>query len=88
MAFGVAIPSAPGFVGTFHAAAAFALGDVYGVEGARALAFAFGYHFSGWLPVTVIGLAYAWKLGLTLGEVGSAEDRVEEIIEEEHPPEG
>ncbi len=83
--FGVAIPSAPGFIGTFHASANFALTNVYGVEEARSLAFAFGYHFAGWIPITVIGLAYAWRLGLSLGDVGAAEERVEEVIEGEHP---
>lgn len=83
--FGVAIPSAPGFVGTFHASADFALSNVYGVDEARSLAFAFGYHFGGWIPITAIGLWYAWRLGLSLGEVGAAEERVEEIIEGEHP---
>ena len=88
--FGVAIPSAPGFIGTFHASANFALSDVYGVEEARSLAFAFGYHFGGWIPITVIGLVYAWRLGLSLGDVGAAEERVEEVIEGEHamPEEG
>jgi len=83
--FGVAIPSAPGFVGTFHASANFALTNVYGVDEARSLAFAFGYHFGGWIPITVIGLAYAWRLGLSLGDVGAAAERVEEVIEGEHP---
>lgn len=83
--FGVAIPSAPGFIGTFHASANFALTNVYGVEEARSLAFAFGYHFGGWIPITAIGLWYAWRLGLSLGDVGAAEERVEEIIEGEHP---
>jgi hypothetical protein len=44
------IPSAPGFFGTFHAAANFALSDVYGVPEAESLAFAFGYHFGGMDP--------------------------------------
>jgi len=82
--FGVAIPSAPGFIGTFHASANFALSGVYGVEEARSLAFAFGYHFGGWIPITVIGLVYAWRLGLSLDDVGAAEERVEEVIEGEH----
>jgi uncharacterized protein (TIRG00374 family) len=86
--FGVAVPSAPGFVGTFHASASFALSDVYGVDGAQSLAFAFGYHFSGWIPITVIGLVYAWKMGLSLGDVGASEDLVEEQIEGEHPSTG
>lgn len=77
VAFGVALPSAPGFVGTFHAAAAFALTDIYSVGDAPALAFAFGYHFAGWLPITTIGLVYVWRLGLSLSDVGAANTRVE-----------
>jgi len=86
--FGVAVPAAPGFIGTFHASAEFALTNVYGVDSSRALAFAFGYWFAGWVPINVIGFWYAWKLGLSLGDVGSAEERVENIIEEEHPDAG
>lgn len=86
--FGVALPAAPGFIGTFHASAEFALTGVYGVESSRSLAFAFGYWFAGWVPINVIGFWYAWKLGLSLGDVGSAEERVEDIIEGEHPEAG
>jgi uncharacterized protein (TIRG00374 family) len=75
--FGVAIPAAPGFIGTFHASAKFALSDVYGVADPEALAFAFGYHFGGWIPITAIGLWYAWKLGLSIGDVGTAEEQFE-----------
>ncbi len=82
--FGVAIPSAPGFIGTFEVSARFALTTVFGVEPGRALAFVFGYHFGGWIPITVIGLVYAWKLGFSLSEVGQAEERVEDVIEREH----
>ena len=83
--FGVAIPSAPGFIGTFHASAGFALTNVYGVESSRSLAFAFGYWFAGWVPIALIGLWYAWRLGMSLRDVGSAVERVEEVIEGEHP---
>ena len=82
--FGVALPAAPGFVGTFHAAAKFALSDVYGVAEPASLAFAFGYHFGGWVPITAIGFWYAWRLGLTPGEVGTAEDRVEVELDAAH----
>lgn len=81
--FGVAIPSAPGFFGTFHAAAEFALTTVYGVPEAESLAFAFAYHFGGWIPITAIGLWYAWKLGLSLGEIGHADEEIEERSESE-----
>lgn len=77
VAFGVALPSAPGFFGPFHAAVTFAVSDVYGVGEAQSLAFAFAYHFGGWLPITLIGLAYVWKLGISLGDVGASEERVE-----------
>jgi uncharacterized protein (TIRG00374 family) len=83
--FGVALPAAPGFFGTFHASAGFALSSVYGVDEARSLAFAFGYHFGGWIPITVIGLYYAGRLGLSLSEIGGAEESVEIDIEREHP---
>jgi uncharacterized protein (TIRG00374 family) len=84
VAFGVAAPSAPGFVGTFHAAAKFALSDVYSVPPDKALAFAFGYWAGGWFPITFIGLFYAWRLGLSFGDVGGAEERVEASIERQH----
>jgi uncharacterized protein (TIRG00374 family) len=79
--FGVALPSAPGFFGTFHFAANVALSDVYGVPEGQSLAFAFGYHFGGWIPITVIGLWYAWRLGISLGEVGGAKDRAGTDVE-------
>lgn len=83
VAFGVAAPSAPGFVGTFHAAAKFALTDVYAVDPTKALAFAFGFWAGGWFPITLIGLYYAWRLGLSLGDVGRVERQVETSVERE-----
>lgn len=67
--FGVALPAAPGFFGTFHASVAFALETVYRVGEIPTLAFAYGYHLGGFIPVTLIGLWYAHRLGLTLGEM-------------------
>lgn len=82
--FAVALPSGPGFVGTFQAASIFALSKGFGVPHSRSLAFAFGYYVASWIPIVVIGLWYAWKLGLSFGEMGRAEERVEGEIEEEH----
>jgi uncharacterized membrane protein YbhN (UPF0104 family) len=76
VAFGVALPSAPGFLGTFQVAAVFAISDIYGANETAALAFAFGFFFVSWLPITAIGLGYVWKLGLSISEIGSAEERV------------
>lgn len=83
--FAVALPAAPGFLGTFQLGSDFALQTVYGAGAGPSLAFAFGYWFAGWVPITAIGLWYAWKLGLSLSQVSHAEDRVEEEVEREHP---
>ena len=82
--FGVAIPAAPGFFGTFHASASWAL-SVFGVPPASSLAFAFGYHLGGFIPVTLIGLYYAGQIGLSLRDVGASGERVEEAVEREIP---
>ena len=82
--FGVAIPAAPGFFGTFHASVSWAL-SVFEVPAASSLAFAFGYHLGGFIPVTLIGLYYAGRIGLSLKDVGASETRVEEAVERQHP---
>lgn len=79
--FGVALPAAPGFFGTFHAAAAFALDTVYGAGEIATLAFAYGYHLGGFIPVTLMGLWYANKLGLSLGDVRKSESKVEAAVD-------
>ena len=75
--FGVAIPAAPGFFGTFHASASWAL-SVFDVPAPSSLAFAFGYHLGGFIPVTVIGLYYAGRIGLSLKDVGESQIRADE----------
>jgi uncharacterized protein (TIRG00374 family) len=82
--FSVSVPSAPGFFGTFHMGARLGLG-VYGIPPGSTLAFAFGFHLGGFIPVTLIGLYYAWKLGFSLQEVETSETRVEEAVERDHP---
>ena len=78
---GVAVPSAPGFFGTFHAAAVIGLQEVYGEAAGATLAFAFGYHLGGFIPVTLLGLWYAGQLGFTLRDMGRAEEVVEEELD-------
>jgi glycosyltransferase 2 family protein len=84
IAFAVSVPAAPGFFGTFQAGALLGLG-VYGVAEAPAVAFSLGFHLGGFVPVTVIGLYYAWRLGLSLREVEESETRVEEAVEMTQP---
>ena len=71
IAFAVAIPSAPGYVGTFHAGASLALTNVYGVVAAPAKSFAVGWHFGSFLPITFMGLWYARRIGLSLKHLSS-----------------
>jgi uncharacterized protein (TIRG00374 family) len=65
IAFGVAIPAAPGFFGVFEALAVASLG-LYGVDRASAVSFAIGFHVVSFIPVTVLGAYYATRLGLGL----------------------
>ena len=71
IAFGVAAPSAPGFVGVFEAAAKAGL-SVYGVSGTLALSWAIGYHVLGFIPITLMGIWYFTRLGLHLADVRRA----------------
>jgi glycosyltransferase 2 family protein len=63
---GSAIPSAPGFVGTYHWLAASAVG-LYGVGGADALAFAVLLHAAWFVPTTLVGSGIMVRRGLTPG---------------------
>jgi glycosyltransferase 2 family protein len=69
---GVALPSGPGFVGIFEAAAKVALA-LYGISASSALAWALGYHVLTFIPITVIGFWYAGRLGLSLGDLQKTE---------------
>ena len=86
IALGVSIPSAPGYFGSFHAAAMVGLHEVYAVGEEATLAFAFGYHLGGFFPVTFLGLWYASRLGLSFSELGHAEEAVESELRQ-HTPE-
>jgi uncharacterized protein (TIRG00374 family) len=68
LAFGVSVPSAPGFVGTFHYAAVLCL-QLYGVERSQALSFAIVLHAANILPVCALGMVFLWGEGLSLGRL-------------------
>lgn len=70
IALAVALPSAPGFFGLWEAAARVGLHEVWGVELQKALAFAVGFHIASFLAVTIPGLYFAWRIGLSFGDVG------------------
>jgi uncharacterized protein (TIRG00374 family) len=58
VAFGVAIPSSPGFFGPFEAVVRATLG-IYGVPASQAISYAVAYHLAAFIPVTLFGL---WSL--------------------------
>jgi uncharacterized protein (TIRG00374 family) len=70
IALAVALPSAPGFFGLWEAAARIGLHEVWGVELQKALGFAVGFHIGSFLTVTIPGLYFAWRIGLSLGDLG------------------
>lgn len=68
IAFGVAVPAAPGFFGVFEALAIVSL-SLYGVDRAAATSFAIGFHVLTFIPVTALGAYYAARLGLRFREL-------------------
>ena len=72
VAIGVAIPSSPGFFGLFEAASRVSLG-LYGVPGVAAASFALGTHLGWFVPITVLGLYYLARSGLSLRDISGAE---------------
>jgi glycosyltransferase 2 family protein len=82
IALAVSVPSAPGFVGVYHGMAAFVLAGLWDQSLNSAGAFAVGFHLVGFVPVTLIGLYYAWRMGLSLRDVRVSEEVVEEAVEQ------
>jgi glycosyltransferase 2 family protein len=71
----ISVPSAPGYVGVFHAAATAALA-VFGVPREVGLAYALLYHASALVPITVVGWIYLLREHLSLGEARHAPTEV------------
>jgi uncharacterized protein (TIRG00374 family) len=81
IAIAVSVPSGPAFVGVYHFAAITVLAGIWGVDETRAAAYAISFHLAGFIPVTLIGLYYAWRLGLSMGEAKASEEMVESAVE-------
>jgi uncharacterized protein (TIRG00374 family) len=82
LAFAVSVPSAPGFWGLYEGAARVVISGLWGIEASKVLGFAIGFHIAGFLPVTLMGLWYAWKFGLSLERVAHSEEAVEDEVEQ------
>ena len=68
----VALPSAPGFFGLFELGATMALA-LYGVSRSDAATWALVFHVASFIPITLIGAYYSARLGLSVGEMESAD---------------
>lgn len=68
IAIGVALPSAPGFFGVFEKLATVGLA-IYGVKATQATSWAIGFHILSFIPITVIGIYYFSRLGLSFREL-------------------
>jgi uncharacterized protein (TIRG00374 family) len=72
LVFGVSIPSAPGYIGTFHWACAAAL-IMMGSEANLAKSFALLLWFVGFIPITFLGLFSLWMEGMSFGQLKEGE---------------
>jgi len=69
---GISVPSAPGYVGVFHAAAVLAV-EAFGVPRAQALGYAILFHASQFVPITLTGWLALVREGVSLGEAARKE---------------
>jgi uncharacterized protein (TIRG00374 family) len=78
--FGVAVPSAPGYIGTFHWACA--AGMIFlGVEANLAKSFALLVWFVGFIPTVFLGLFSLWIEGMSLGQLKKTDPEKEIAVE-------
>ena len=68
----VALPSAPGFFGLFELGAAVSLA-LFGVSQSDAATWALVFHVAAFIPITLIGAYYSARLGLSVGQIESAD---------------
>ncbi len=66
VAVAAALPATPGYVGTLQVAVSLALVQVYGVAPEPVLACAVAWHAVNFPPITVLGLWYTRRLGISL----------------------
>ncbi len=80
----VALPQAPGYLGVFPKAASIAM-VVVGCPTDKANAYALVLWTLSVAPITVIGMAFAWREGLSLGQLAHQDEK---LAEKSVEPEG
>ncbi len=79
LSLAIALPQAPGFIGVFHIATQKSL-DVFGIGLSSAQSFAILLWAVSVIPVTVAGLLFLWREGISFGEISHFDE--EKIPEE------
>ncbi len=77
LALAVALPQAPGFIGVFHIATQKSLA-IFGVGLSSAQSYAITLWALSVIPVTLVGLLFLWREGMSLGEISKYEEKVSE----------
>ena len=72
LAFGIAVPSTPGYVGVVEAGVKAGLA-LYAIPADQAVSCALAYHFTTFVPITLLGLWSVARTGLGLRELRGAE---------------
>jgi uncharacterized protein (TIRG00374 family) len=67
-----ALPAGPGFLGTMQAGVLASVHGIFGFGTDVTLSMAVGYYLAGFIPITLLGLYYAWTAGLHLRSMGTA----------------
>jgi glycosyltransferase 2 family protein len=86
IAIGIAVPQAPGFFGMFEALGRAGLA-IYGVAQDQAVAWAIGFHFLSFIPITVIGAIYFARMGMHVGDINRAAKEGTAPVEDAPQPE-
>ncbi len=74
----ITVPSAPGYIGTYHATAVLVMEQLFGVPLADAQAFAVLVHAIGFVPFATIGFVYFLNSSVHLKDINSDRGTVEE----------
>lgn len=69
---GIAIPSAPGAVGTYHGVCLFGMVELFKVPPEMAMSYAILLHLTNFLPMTLIGIYCLFREGLKLTDISGA----------------
>lgn len=75
-AFGVTIPSTPGYFGVIQTCFLLVM-QFFTPDKAGVFAASIYYHMAQWIPVTAVGMAFAFRSGLNLSDVEEAKQDVE-----------